>query len=146
MKETKTETPKAPEPAPVKKEEEKAPVIKKEESKNAEAPSPTVKRNSSEVLDAAVKKEFEASCRENSFILKFINPTDRLQKVSYVRAPDGVPIIIRFCLFMRAWTPASVLTSKAMLSGGGIPSSMKLTGAITALTVLSPAGTTSIRV
>lgn len=89
MKETKTETPKAPEPAPVKKEEEKAPVIKKEESKNAEAPSPTVKRNSSEVLDAAVKKEFEASCRENSFILKFINPTDRLQKVSYVRAPDG---------------------------------------------------------
>jgi hypothetical protein len=40
-------------------------------------------------LNEEVRKEFEASCRQNSFILKFIQPTERLQKVSYIREANG---------------------------------------------------------
>jgi hypothetical protein len=36
-----------------------------------------------------VDREFNNSIRQNSFILKFILPKDKLQKVSYIRTPEG---------------------------------------------------------
>ncbi len=57
----------------------KAPVV----AKKVESPT------KASYLKEDVEREFEANLKQNTFILKFILPSNKLQKISYIRDPSG---------------------------------------------------------